>query len=165
MAEVVEDVGEVGEVDGGLGVEVSVGPGGGGFVEVVEDDGEVGEVDAAVEVGVAGEVEDVGGGGEGGVGEVVVVDEPLGDGVERVGRSGERGSVGDGDAEGVDAVGGGVVGVALVVEEWAGGVGGAEELGVEVAVSGAVGFELLEDEAGLWATGVVGDEEAGGAPR
>ena len=57
LAEVVEDVGEVGEVDGGGAIEVAVGPEGGGGAEVVEDGGEVGEVDVAVVVGVADEAE------------------------------------------------------------------------------------------------------------
>ena len=56
LAEVVEDVGEVGEVDGGGVVEVAGGPVWGRIgLEVVEDGGEVGEVDVAVEIGVAGE--------------------------------------------------------------------------------------------------------------
>ena len=63
-AEVVEDVVEIVEVDGGLAVEVSGAPEGGGGAEVVEDGVEVVEVDFAVEVGVS-EVgvfeEDIGG--------------------------------------------------------------------------------------------------------
>jgi len=55
LAEIVEDVGEVGEVDGGLSVKVSGGPCGGGLAEVVEDDGEVGEADGAVDVGITEE--------------------------------------------------------------------------------------------------------------
>jgi len=64
LAEVIEDVGEVGEVDGGLAVEVSGGPGGDGLAEVVEDSGEVGEVNGTVGVGVAEEF----GGEEEGIG-------------------------------------------------------------------------------------------------
>jgi hypothetical protein len=63
-SKVVEDVVEVGEVDGGGVVEVAGGPGEGGGAEVAEDGVEVVEVDGAVEVGVAGE----GGGDEDGVG-------------------------------------------------------------------------------------------------
>src|SRR5271170_2966652 len=55
LAEVVEDVGEVGEVDGRSAVEVAAGPLARGLTEVVEDGGEVREVDAAVDVGVAEE--------------------------------------------------------------------------------------------------------------
>jgi hypothetical protein len=55
LAEVVEDVGEVGEVDGGLVVEVAGGPGGGLGAEVLEDGLEVSGVDDAIGVGVAEE--------------------------------------------------------------------------------------------------------------
>ena len=87
LAEVVEDGGEVGEVDGGCAVEVSVGPVGGGLAEVVEDDGEVGEIDFVVVVGVAGGADvdegDVAGGVEGG--EVPEGGAGVGDGGEVVG--------------------------------------------------------------------------------
>ena len=100
MAEVIE---EVGEVDGGLVVEVAVGPVRGGGAEVVEDGGKVGEVDFAVEVGVAeefrGEEEGAGADGEAAEGG------ELGDGV-----------VGGGDPE----VGweGRVDDVAVVISDW-----------------------------------------------
>src|SRR5690349_1116045 len=51
--EVVEDVGEVGEVDGWGMVEVAGGPGGSCGAEILEDGVEVGGVDMAVDVGVA----------------------------------------------------------------------------------------------------------------
>ena len=54
-AEVVEDIAEVGEVDGLSAVEVAGGPGEGLLAKVVENGGEIGEVDGAVGVGVAEE--------------------------------------------------------------------------------------------------------------
>jgi len=48
LAEIIENVGEVGEVDRGRAVEVAGGPGKCGQAKVVEDGGEVGEVDVAV---------------------------------------------------------------------------------------------------------------------
>ena len=102
LAEVVEDVGGVGKVDGGLIVEVAGGPIGVCLAEVIENGGEVGEVDGSVGVGVAEEFrgdEDAVGinglaaeGGERG-GEGGVVD----DGETEV--SGQRGTC---DAGGVD---------------------------------------------------------------
>src|SRR5271169_308688 len=55
LAEVVEDVGEVGETDAGGTVEVAAGPGEGVLAEVVENGGEVGEGDVAIGVGITQE--------------------------------------------------------------------------------------------------------------
>jgi len=90
LAEVVEDVGEVGEADGSA-AEAAVGPGG-LLAEVVEDGGEVGEIDVAVEVGVA---------------EEFFGDE---DGVGVGGLSAEGGKVGDGVVDDGEAVVGGDAG-------------------------------------------------------
>ena len=124
LAEVVEDGGEVGEVDGGCAVEVSVGPVGGGLAEVVEDGGEVGEVDLVVVVGVAGGADvgegDVAGGVEGG--EVPEGGAGVGDGGEVVG----------------GAEGGGPVEELERLADKGGGVDGGVEFEIEGAAEGGV---------------------------
>jgi hypothetical protein len=160
LAEVIEDVGEVGEIDGGGIIEVAGCPGAGLLAEVVEDDGEVGESDLAIDVGVTREDwgEEKGGLIGGDFGSEVAGAEELSGGEFRGGGfellPAVGGEVGDIEVE-VGGAGDGIVEEGELAE-----VGGTAVFFV-VSESGAVRSEVFEGELS-GAVGSGGEIERGG---
>jgi hypothetical protein len=167
LAEVVEDVVEIGEIDGGGAVEVAGGPGGGGGAEVGEDEVEIVEVNGAGEVGVSEEF----GADEEGVG----VDGKAAEGGEGGGKrgvvdEGEGGVGGEGGAQDAGGVGFAIVDLRLEGGE-DGGLGGGggfddEAAGGEVK-GGGRGDRAVERERGefegCWQSIAIVGQDGGGS--